>query len=51
MVCLGFKPGVAGWNAHMKPWSYGGRPENWDCFIENAISQMFYFVSFAKLPT
>ena len=23
MVCLGFKPGAAGWKAQMKPWSYG----------------------------
>ena len=24
MVCLGFKPGAAGWQAQMKPQSYGG---------------------------
>ena len=26
MVCLGFEPGTAGWQAQMKPWSYGGHP-------------------------
>ena len=25
MVSLGFEPGVAGWWAQTKPWSYGGR--------------------------
>ena len=26
MVCLGFKPGAAGWKAQMNPLSYGGTP-------------------------
>ena len=26
MVCLGFKPGAAGWKARMNPLSYGGTP-------------------------
>ena len=26
MVCLGFKPGVAGWKAQTNPLSYGGIP-------------------------
>ena len=26
MVCLGFEPAAAGWQAQMKPQSYGGRP-------------------------
>ena len=26
MVCLGFKPGAAGWNARTNPLSYGGTP-------------------------
>ena len=26
MVCLGFKPGVAGWKAQTNPLSYGGTP-------------------------
>ena len=25
MVCLGFKPAAAGWQAQTIPWSYGGR--------------------------
>ena len=27
MVCLGFKPGAAGWKAQTKPRSYGGHPD------------------------
>ena len=26
MVCLGLKPGVAGWKAQTNPLSYGGTP-------------------------
>ena len=26
MVCLGFEPATTGWQAQMKPQSYGGRP-------------------------
>ena len=26
MVCLGFKPGAAGWKAQTDPLSYGGTP-------------------------
>ena len=29
MVCLGFKPGAAGWLARTKPRSYGGHPSFW----------------------
>ena len=28
MVCLGFKPGAAGWNVQTNPLSYGGTPEH-----------------------
>ena len=27
MVCLGFEPGAAGWQAQTKPRSYGGNPK------------------------
>ena len=27
MVCLGFKPGAAGWKVQTNPLSYGGTPE------------------------
>ena len=26
MVCLGFEPGTAGWNAYMNPLNYSGPP-------------------------
>ena len=32
MVCLGFKPGAAGWQAKTKPWSYGGTPYGYILF-------------------
>ena len=28
MVCLGLKPGAAGWWAQMIPLSYGGNPQD-----------------------
>ena len=29
MVCLGIKPGAAGWKAQTNPLSYGGTPKRW----------------------
>ena len=37
MVCLGFKPGAAGWKAQMNPLSYSGTP--------NSIFYYIYFQS------
>ena len=37
MVCLGFKPGVAGWKAQTNPLSYGGTPNYYHD------SMIFYF--------
>ena len=31
MVCLGLKPGVAGWKTQMNPLSFGGTPINRFC--------------------
>ena len=35
MVCLGIKPGVAGWKAETNPLSYGGTQKEKLCFGEN----------------
>ena len=40
MVCLGFEPGAAGWQAQTKPRSYGGHPKQY-FFVLKAIQLIF----------
>ena len=35
MVCLGLKPGAAGWKAQTNPLSYSGTPNNYRVVVYN----------------
>ena len=45
MVCLGFEPGAAGWQAQTKPRSYGGHP-----FIQLSLSLFLSHSLYLSLP-
>ena len=48
MVCLGFEPRAAGWQAQTKPWSYGGQ---WLNVMADKCSYRFKLNSFFLLST
>ena len=38
MVCLGLKPGMAGWKAQTNPLSYGGTPSKRKKYMVRVVS-------------
>ena len=45
MVCLGFKPGVAGWKARTNPLSYGGGTPIFTIVVSAVTVYLAFYVS------